>query len=452
VSPKGNVADREKGSLTLDVAVTRIARCAAPPGVYPQLMALLSCPQALAIVAEKMRTLADPRTERVTLEAAQGRVLAEPIFADRDQPPFPRSTRDGYAVFARNADKPMRLIGSIRAGEQWSGKAMHETEIIEIMTGAPVPDVANAVVMLEHVTVDGDFVTLQPDRSIKVGENIVPRGAEAREGDRLLRSGVRMGPAEMALAASVGATELSVYVKPTVAILSTGDELVEVHETPAPMQIRNSNSHGLAALVRANGGVPRMLPPAADTRESLHAAIAAARDAEILVLSGGVSAGKYDFVEEALLAFGAEFFFTGVAMQPGKPAVFGRTPPDDLHAEQWVFGLPGNPVSTQVTAMLFAMPMLRALAGECAWAEDMRVPPQPFFAQARLTQAVQVRSGLTRFLPALLTSSLAGATVQTTGWQGSGDLNANARANCYLVVPPGAESMSVADVATVLLR
>ena len=415
-------------------------------------MALLSCSQALATVADKMRTLAAPRMERVGLEAAHGRVLAQPVFADRDQPPFPRSTRDGYAVCASHADKPMRLIGSIRAGEQWTGKPMDVTESIEIMTGAPVPDVADAVVMLEHVAVKADLVILQPGRRVAAGENIVPRGAEASEGQRLLRSGVRIGPAEVALAASVGATEVFVYAQPVVAILSTGDELVEVHETPGPMQIRNSNSHGLAVLVLANGGAPRMLPPAADTRESLNSAISAARDAEMLVLSGGVSAGKYDFVEEALLALGAEFFLTGVAMQPGKPAVFGRIPPDGTHGEQWIFGLPGNPVSTQVTAMLFAMPMLRALAGECAWADDAQVPPQPFFVQARLTQAVQVRPGLTRFLPALLTSSLDGAMVQTTGWQGSGDLNANARANCYLVVPPDAESLSIGDAVTVLLR
>lgn len=415
-------------------------------------MALLTCPQALALVNEKMRTFTEPRMEKIALEAAQGRVLAEPIFADRDQPPFPRSTRDGYAVCAGHADKPMRLIGSIRAGEQWTGKAMDATDAIEIMTGAPVPNGADAIVMLEHVTVTADTVTLQPGRSVVAGENIVLRGAEASQGHRLLRDGVRMSPAEIALAASVGATDFFVYAQPVVAILATGDELVEVHQQPRPMQIRNSNSHGLAAMVQANGGVARMLPPAADTREALHAAIASARDAGMLLLSGGVSAGKYDFVEEALLALGAEFFFTGVAMQPGKPAVFGRIPPDGTHDEQWVFGLPGNPVSTQVTAMLFAMPMLRALAGECSWVDDTRMPPQPFFAQARLTQPLKVRPGLTRFLPALLTSSLDGATVGTTGWQGSGDLNANARANCYLVVPPESASLSIGDAVTVLLR
>ena len=172
----------------------------------------------------------------------------------------------------------------------------------------------------------------------------------------------------------------------------------------------------------------------------------------MLLLSGGVSAGKYDFVEDALLARGAEFFFTGVAIQPGKPAVFGRIPAADGQREQWVFGLPGNPVSTQVTALLFAMPMLRALAGEGAAKTQRQAAPGPSFAQARLAEPIAVRPGLTRFLPALLLSSLNGATVRTTGWQGSGDLHANARANCYLVVPPTASALAVDDVVTVLLR
>ena len=376
--------------------------------------------------------------------AARGRVLAENIVADRDQPPFPRSTRDGFAMRAGDAGAVLQLIGAIRAGEQWSGASLQPGEAIEIMTGAPVPDGADAVVMLEHVTQAGERLTLQEGRTITSGENVVPRAAEACAGDVLLQAGVCVGAAEIALAASVGAAEISVFAQPTVAILATGDELVALDVTPDAMQIRNSNSHALAALVEEHGGDPRVLPPAADTRASLHAAITGARDATMLVLSGGVSAGRYDFVEDVLLSLGAEFFFTGVAMQPGKPAVFGRIPATANHPEQWVFGLPGNPVSTQVTALLFAMPMLRALAGEAS--------PRPGFAQARLDVEVQVRPGLTRFLPARMDSSLRGATVQPTGWQGSGDLNANARANCYLVVPPDTASLKPGDAVTVLLR
>lgn len=416
-------------------------------------MPLISCAEALRLLHEKASTLAPPiDVQRIPLSRTLGRVLAAPLAADRDQPPFDRSTRDGYALPARSAEVSLRLAGAIRAGEQWTGPALRPGETLEIMTGAPVPAGADAVVMLEHVTLAGEHVTLQPGRTVLSGENIVPRGAEAHDGDTLLWAGTRLGPAELALAASVGGAELEVYAQPVAAVLATGDELVEVDKQPSAMQIRNSNSHGLAALVARNGGEPRLLPPVADTREALDAALAAVRDADMLLLSGGVSAGKYDLVEEALLARGAEFFFTGVAMQPGKPAVFGRMPPSGAHREQWIFGLPGNPVSTQVTALLFAMPMLRALGGEGVAGRDAYTVPQPLFAQATLAESIDVRAGLTRFLPALLRSGLDGATVRTTGWQGSGDLYANARANCYLVVPPEASQVATGATVTVLLR
>jgi molybdopterin molybdotransferase len=406
---------------------------------------MLSCSDALDLVAAKMSSLTGTTTkEHIPLDSSRSRVLAENIVADRDQPPFPRSTRDGFAVRAGVADAAMHIIGAIRAGEEWTGAPLQPGEALEIMTGAPVPNGADAVVMVEHVNTEGTTLTLQTGRSIRAGENIVPRAAEARKGDVLLHAGVCMGAAEIALAASVGAAEIDVDAKPTIAILATGDELVAMQETPGTMQIRNSNSYALAAMVAEHGGTASILPPAADTRESLQASIVGARDAAMLILSGGVSAGKYDFVEDVLLSLGAEFFFTGVAMQPGKPAVFGRIPPSSKHAEQWIFGLPGNPVSTQVTALLFAMPMVRALAGEAS--------PQPNFAQAMLEFEVKVRPGLTRFLPARLDSTLHGARVQPTGWQGSGDLNANARANCYLVVPPDATSLQAGAIVTVLLR
>lgn len=405
-------------------------------------MPLLSCQDALALIADTMRGATSAAVpETVPLADAVGRVLAVAVRADRDQPPFPRSTRDGYAVRAGDAGA-RTLVGSVRAGEVWSGDALAAGQTIEVMTGAPVPDGADAVVMLEHVSLDGDAVTLQ--RELKPGENVVPTGAEAGAGNVLLVPGVRIGAAEAALLASVGVALVPVYRRPVAAVLATGDELVPVEETPLPHQIRNSNSHALAALVEANGGAVQMLPPAADTRESLRERIAAARGAEVLLLTGGVSAGKYDLVEDVLLEFGAEFFFTGVAIQPGKPAVFGRIPADGTHGEQWVFGLPGNPVSTQVTALLFAMPMLRALGGELLAA--------PLFVGATLAIDVAVRPGLTRFLPARLTTTLHAVTVAPTGWQGSGDLNSNARANCYLVVPPDVESLAAGATVTVLLR
>ena len=416
-------------------------------------MPLLSCPDALALLARTMLSLWQERkTERVLLHAARGRVLASAITSDRDQPPFPRSTRDGYAVRAEDAGSAFEVVGSLRAGEQWTGPRLGAEQALEIMTGAPLPNGADAVVMVEHVRLAGKALRLMEGRSIRSGENVVPQGAEARAGEVLLEPGVRLGPAEIALAVAVGAAEVEVSARPVAAILATGDELVPLDAVPGPAQIRNSNAHALAALVEEAGGTPLMLRPAADTRESLSAAIPKARDAEMLLLSGGVSAGKYDLVEEVLLGMGAEFFFTGVAMQPGKPVVFGRLPGDGSRREQWIFGLPGNPVSTQVTATLFAMPLLRALGGEVGDSRSEQGVPQPSFALARLEEEVQIKPGLTRFLPAVLSCGIQGATVRMTGWQGSGDLHANARANCYLVVPEEVERMEAGLPATVLLR
>lgn len=407
-------------------------------------MALITCQEALDLVAAYVAALS-PRTsiERVALEQSLGHVLAQPIYADRDQPPFPRSTRDGYAV--RVVDHGVReLVGSVRAGEVWTGAPLVQGQAIEVMTGAPVPDGADAVVMLEYVQATAATVRIADDHLPSAGENVVPRGQEARAGDVLLRAGVRLTAAEIALAASVGAAELDVYVQPVAAILATGDELVAVDQTPAPHQIRNSNSHTLAAIVRQYGGVPRVLSPALDTRESLLERIISARDADILLLSGGVSAGKYDLVEDVLLSLCAEFYFTGVLMQPGKPVVFGRLPATDTHAEQWIFGLPGNPVSTLVTALLFAMPMMRALGGESS--------PKPRFVQATLASAIKVRPGLTRFVPAELYSSLDVVSAEPVESHGSGDLAGNARADGYVVAPADADSLTSGATVTVLLR
>ena len=402
----------------------------------------LSCEEALAVVRNSFAGLPMPQVETIQLAEALDRVLAMPIHADRDQPPFVRSTRDGYAVHAQDltGGNPLRVVGMVRAGEQWSGPSMERGCAIEIMTGAPLPAGADCVLMVEHATREENLIT--PQRQLTSGENCVAQGSEAQQGEVLLAPGVRLGPAEIALAASVGAARVSVYVRPLIAILSTGDELVSLSEMPGPTQIRNSNAHALAALVRRNGGECRLMPIGRDSIASLSVAVQAARGANMLILSGGVSAGKYDLVESVLESRGAQFRFTGVAVQPGKPAVFGVQPGDG--GRQWVFGLPGNPVSTQVTALLFAMPMVRALGGE----RD----PQPAFASAELTHALTVKPGLTRFLPARMTCGLRSATVTPTGWQGSGDLNGNARANCYVVVPSDVASLEPGAIVRILLR
>jgi molybdopterin molybdotransferase len=235
-----------------------------------------------------------------------------------------------------------------------------------------------------------------------------------------------------------------VFRRPRVAIVATGDELVALDTRPGPQQIRNSNSYGLAALVARAGGEPVQLPIAPDRRAELEQTIGTARDSDLILLSGGVSMGKYDLVEEVLQGLGAEFFFTGVKMQPGKPLVFGQLPANGEFASQFFFGLPGNPVSTQVTFHCFVEPMLRAMSGS--------VVQGPRFLQATLAEDVAGKPGLMRVLPARWNADRIRPEVRLVGWQGSGDLAANARANCYAVLPPEKERFRAGDVLTVLLR
>jgi molybdopterin molybdotransferase len=405
---------------------------------------VLGFDEALAIVLEYAETLARPRSEELALLACSDRVLAEAVLADRDQPPFDRSTRDGFALRAADAAAPLKVVGQIRAGERWQGDSLEHGTAVEIMTGAQIPMGSDAVVMIEHIERDQDWFRLIAKRTIQSGENIVPQGSEARAGQEILPAGVVIEGAEIALAAACGRSTLQVFRRPRVAIVATGDELVDLDAMPGPQQIRNSNSYGLAALVARAGGVPMQLPIAPDRRAELEQTIRSARDSDLILLSGGVSMGKYDLVEEVLLGLGAEFFFTGVRMQPGKPLVFGRLPARNEFPSQIFFGLPGNPVSTQVTFHCFVEPMLRAMCGAA--------PQGPRFVQATLTEDVAGKPGLMRFLPARWTTDRIKPEVRLVGWQGSGDLAANARANCYAVLPPEKERFSTGDVITVLLR
>jgi molybdopterin molybdotransferase len=405
--------------------------------------------EALEVVLRQAAGAGGLSAEVEALLACGNRVLAEVVVADRDQPPFDRSTRDGFAVRASEAvaGAGLTVVGQVRAGERWTGGALGRGAAIEIMTGAPVPDGADAVVMVEHVERSGDprgVIRLMTDRGVRAGENIVPRGSEARTGDAVLAAGTVMEGAEIALAAACGRAALTVFRRPRVAIVATGDELVELEAVPGEQQIRNSNSYGLAALVERAGGEAVRLPIAPDRREELEGIIQAGRSCDLLLLSGGVSMGAYDLVEEVLLALGAEFFFTGVRMQPGKPVVFGRLPGGDEFPARFFFGLPGNPVSTQVTFHCFVEPMLRAMGGA-----DVQGPR---FVQATLAEEVAGKPGLMRVLPARLTADRVRPEVRLVGWQGSGDLAANARANCYAVLPPERERFAAGDVITVLLR
>ena len=402
-------------------------------------MPALTFDQARAVITEKMALLApEPPRETVRLDEALGRVLASTITADRDYPPFNRSARDGFAVRASDVANPparMKVIGQTRAGEP-SRFQIQPGETVEIMTGAPGPEGADTVVMWEHSTRDGDHVTLE--KSLPSGKNLIYRGSEAKQGSVVLEPGVPLDYPEIALLASTGNESVEVYRKPSVAILSTGDEVVELDVAPEPFQIRNSNAYSLAMQVRRQGGEPRILPIAPDKLDRTRELVEEGLKADLLLLSGGVSMGKYDFVEQVLSELGAELFFTEVKIQPGKPLVFGRA------GSTPVFGLPGNPISTMVTFEVFARIALHRLAGR-------KASPLPFL-EARLGSDFQHKAVLTRFLPSVLQGDYGEATVNPVKWQGSGDLAALARANCFLVATPDRESWKAGESIFVLAR
>lgn len=368
---------------------------------------------------------------------ALGLVLAQEVKTDREYPPFDRSTRDGYAVRAKEVAAGVRLkcAGEIKAGDTVVEALAAET-CVQIMTGAAVPGGADAVVMIEHTQREGDAVRFE--RAAQSGQNVVPHGSEAAVAQTILRPGMRLGYAELALAAQVGAVELKCAKRPRVAILSTGDEVVMVEEAPGPFQIRNSNSVSLAAQVRIAGGEPVVLGNAADRVEDLGEKIERGLEEDVLVLSGGVSMGKYDLVEKVLTAMGAEFFFDAVAIRPGKPAVFGYC------QGKPVFGLPGNPVSTMVTFELFVAPAIDLLSGAPARALPLM--------EARLGEALDEKPGMTHFLPARVEWSESAAEVKALKWQGSGDIATLGKANCFLVVPEDQEKITAGESVSVWLR
>src|SRR6202790_4199303 len=400
--------------------------------------------EARHLVEQSAAGVFPEEVETSDLLAGLGRVLAEGILADRDFPPFARATRDGYAVRALDlAEIPARLevVGEVKAGD-WPEPGVCSVgrgQAVGIMTGAPLPEGADAVVMVEHtLPIREPAVKLvEVRRSISVGENFVPRGAEARAGQLLLDRGRRLDHAGIAIAASVGKSRVEIFRKPRVAVLSTGDEVVEIDATPGPAQIRNSNSYSLAAQVQNAGGEAVRLEIAPDERGRLRTLIEEGLGCDLLLLTGGVSMGKYDLVEQVLGELKAEFYFAGAEIQPGRPVVFGscgggpstrsgRVGDPPPH-KKYFFGLPGNPVSTMVTFELFARPMIEALAG---------ITPQPLiFFRARVKAEIRTKTGLKRFLPAVLSGEFENAEVELARWQGSGDIAALARANCYVLIP-----------------
>jgi molybdopterin molybdotransferase len=397
-------------------------------------VAALSFTEARNLVVEKVglgRALPGP--EEVTLADAAGRVLAKPIAADRDSPAVARSVRDGYAVRAIDLPGRLAIVGEVRAGERFEGE-VGAGQAVEIMTGAPLPRGADAVVMIEHTRREDSDVIIED--TAEPGLAVNPQGSEAAAGEVILHAGKRLDYSDIAMLAAFGRTQVLVYTLPVVAILATGDEIVTVGQTPEEFQIRNSNAHSLAAQVTRAGGIAKILAVARDTVEDTRRMIAEGFEADLLLLSGGVSAGKYDVVEEVLAEFGAEFYFERVKIQPGQPAVFGKA------GGKFFFGLPGNPASTMVTFEIFARAAVQLLGGETECPLHM-----PW---ARLTSELNHRIGLTRFLPARVSAD--GGEVTPVNWQGSADVPALTRANAFLVTDPDKAEYAKGDWIRVMAK
>src|SRR5688572_558609 len=292
--------------------------------------------------------------EEIALNRAHGRVLREDVVATEDAPQADSGGMDGYAVRAEDTPGELRVLGDIPAGYVPNGRVEAGTAM-RIMTGAFVPEGANAVAQVEIT--DGGLEVVRVQKAVTPGAHIRRRGEDVRAGAIVIRSGTAIGAAEMAMLAAVRKTTVPVGRRPAVAILATGDELLEPSDPPAPGKIVNSNSHLLASLVRETGAIARPLGIVRDTREATIAALEEASQSDFIISSGGVSVGAYDFVKDALEALGAQTKFWKVAMKPGKPVVLSRL------RDRVVLGLPGNPVSCFVSFHLFVAPALRKAMG-----------------------------------------------------------------------------------------
>ncbi len=397
----------------------------------------------LSVAEARTRVLAGagPRgTERVPLAEALGRTLAEPLVARRTQPPFNASAMDGFALQAADlAALPatLKVIGESAAGHGFSG-VVRRGEAVRIFTGAPVPDGTDAILIQEDAALDGDILTAA--QAVAEGRHIRIIGVDFKDGENLLPAGTRLGPIDIALAAASGHAGVSVARRPRVAILATGDELVQPGEAIGADQIVASNSFAIDAYVRQSGGEPIDLGIAADDFGALESAVLAARkaQADVLVTLGGASVGKHDLVRSALAKEGMELGFWRIAMRPGKPLIHGRL------GDMLILGLPGNPASSIVCALLFLVPLLRALNGDPHAADD---PTEP----AILGAAVPSNGLRQDYLRAKLSRSASGLPVATPhDLQDSSLLRIFAQSQCLLVRPPHAPAAGAGEACRVI--
>jgi molybdopterin molybdotransferase len=397
----------------------------------------------LPVAQARARMLADATrlgVEEVELARSIGRVLAAPVVADRDQPPFDASAMDGWAI--RRADLApdvrFRIVGESAAGRA-HGRPVEAGQAVRIFTGAPVPPGADLVVIQENATRDGDGVSFQVDREPPPG-NIRPAGGDFRAGDVLLTAGTRLDAWTLALAAAAGWATLDVARRPRVAILATGDELVPPGHIPAPDQIFESGSFALAALVQAWGGQAVRLKAQADDLAAIAAAVKDAQ-ADLVVTVGGASVGDHDLVKPALATLGLALRVETIAVRPGKPTWFGTLEAHGAGSRR-VLGLPGNPASALVCAELFLRPLLAALAGAD--------PALPMSAGA-LTQPLPANGPREHWLRAARTVDAEGrVTVTPFPDQDSSLIGVFSRADCLVVRPAGAAAAKAGDVVSLL--
>jgi molybdopterin molybdotransferase len=376
--------------------------------------------------------------EPVPLADSVHRIIREDVLADADSPRFDKGIRDGFAVrFEDVAQVPcvLSIIGESRAGAA-AGVTVQPGQCCEIMTGAPLPAGANAVVMVEKTErVSSDSVRIL--KTVRENEGLLRQGTEAKKGDLMLRSGRKIGLADIGLLAGVGKSSVMVSRKPRVAVIATGDELVEVSEDPKPDQIRNSNTYTICAQVKEAGGEPFPLGIARDNLEDLRTQLRRGLEHDILIVSGGVSMGKYDLVEQVFAEFGVEILFDKIAMKPGKPTVFGHT------GRTYVFGLPGNPISTIVSFHMFVRPLILFLLK----AEDTA----PKILRAKLEAPAKCDPERAALVPALVRFDAGQYWIRTAPWKGSSDLVGLSRANALIMIPQHSRTLEPGETAQFLL-
>jgi len=395
---------------------------------------MLEVEEALAKVLERTRAI--PPVQTALGPAALGRVLSESVASDLDSPPFAKSLMDGYAVRSADAANPVTLavIEEVAAGATPT-RALGPGQATRVMTGAPVPTGADAVIPHEQTELTGDTVQLR--RAVKAGEFVLGRGREMAAGEVVVPAGTVMTPTVIGLLAAVGRTVVVAHSAARLAVLVTGDELIEAPGVPGPGQIRNSNGPMLTAQATRAGAQARYLGIAGDERDGLRELIRAGLEsADLVVLSGGVSAGKYDFVPDVLRDLGVESHFHKIRMKPGKPLFYGT------HDQTPVFGLPGNPVSSFVGFELFVRPALRKLGGQAI--------PGPVFVPMPLAADFAANNDRPTYAPAWLEATPSGLRVRPAPWFGSADLRGLARADALIRLPSGPVSYPAGHIVATM--